>query len=159
MVLQPLAFDNALYVSLHMRPDDRDEILATQPWGGTAACFARQAVEHAGPLAWCAGRSRPIACIGARELWPGVFQAWMFATADFDSIGISLTLAVRRAIMPAVAAAGAHRVQAFSAAWHTQAHAWLERLGAERESTLRAFGRNGEDFFTYCWTDKEARHV
>lgn len=152
MIAYPLRPETAYAVALEMRDADAREIGATVPHGVTRAGFA-EACAACAPLAWgvCAADGKAVACIGVQRLWPGVWQAWMFATDRFDEIGIRLTRFARRSIMPAVKAAGAHRVQAYSIEGHETAHRWLERLGAVHEATLRGYGSQGEDFRLYRW--------
>lgn len=148
MIVQPISFDAALYVALRMRALDVEEIFATR-WADDRVDLAHAAAARA-PLAWAAGLDGgPIACIGAVQCWPGVWEAWMYATDDFDKIGKRLTRFAHRAIIPAVRAAGGHRLQAHSMEGHTVAHRWLDGFGAVREATLRAFGRGGQDFHVY----------
>lgn len=152
MIVQPLTRAAMAYVAANMRAADAAEILATR-WTDDPMEIVADA-EKLGPLAWAVGLDGcPIACVGALEKWPGVWQVWMFATDDFDKIGLRLTRFVRRVIIPAVVAAGGHRAQAFSAESHTVAHKWLEVLGATREGPgSPGFGKNRETFYTYAWT-------
>lgn len=151
MILHPVTLDAARYVALRMRALDREEIFATR-FDDDPEALARE-VACRGPFAWAAGAGgAPIACIGVVEAWPGMWEAWMFATDDFDTIGFPLTRFVRRGIVPALEAAGAHRVQAHSMEGHSVAHRWLESLGARHESTVPAYGRARQDFRVYAWT-------
>jgi len=152
MIARPLTHAGALHVVAHVRADDLAEVLATR-WSDDRLDLA-ESFLRAGPYAWECGltEAEPIACVGALEIWPGVWQAWMVATDAFDKIGFQLTRFVRRTIMPIVTTAGAHRVQAHSAETHAVAHRWLESLGAKYEAPVPAFGRNGEDFRCYAWT-------
>lgn len=137
------------YVARHMRAADRDEIFATR-WSDDPASVVA-AVLSGGTFAWVAGLERPIAAIGAMPMWEGVWSVWMFATDDFRQIRFGLTRFVVRSMIPALRASGAHRAECRSIATHTEAHRWLELLGAEREATLRGYGRRGEDFELYVW--------
>lgn len=76
---------------------------------------------------------------------------WLFATDDFNQIGISVTRLIVRTIIPMMVDAGAHRLEARSMEGHTDAQRWLKVIGAKREATLRAFGRDGQDFHVYAW--------
>jgi hypothetical protein len=149
VIVQPVTHGAALFVAMNMRAADAAEIFATWPDDDRAALADRVAVR--GPFAWCVGAGEPIACIGAHEGWPGVFSAWMFATDRFPEIGFPLTRWVRRCMMPAIAAAGAHRAHAYSMEGHDDAHRWLEGLGAVREATHPDFGKRGETFHVYAW--------
>ena len=45
---------------------------------------------------------------------------------------------------------GAKRVECKSMEGHTEAHAWLEALGLQREAEHPLYGMNGETFYTYA---------
>jgi hypothetical protein len=150
MILRPLTLEAALHVALRVRESDAEEIFATR-YDESRESLAISATTR-GPMAWAAGRDgAPIACLGAIELWPGVWEAWMFATDDFHYIGKPLTRFIRRGMIPALKGLGAHRVQAHSIEGHTVAHKWLESLGAKFERPVPRMGRNGEDFRVYRW--------
>lgn len=99
-------------------------------------------------FAWA---GRPTACFGAVEPWPGFWSVWMFATDDWTKVAKSATKHILRVTLPAFWAEGAHRVEARSMAGYDTAHNWMIRMGARREATLRAFGKNGEDFDVFVW--------
>jgi len=148
MIAAPITPEAAYYVAANMRAADAREIFATS----SDDDFTRLAADAAlrGPHAWAVGQGEPIACIGAVELWPGVWQAWMFATDRFAEIGLPLTRWTMRVMIPGLLHAGAHRAQAYSIEGHTDAHAWLERLGFMHEATHPGYGRNGETFRVYA---------
>lgn len=146
--LDPVALTHIVH---NMREADKDEIFATE-WDDDPSKFVQKCMGLSG-YAWIAANNDriPIACFGAMPLWPGVWQAFMFATDDFRQIGLGLTKFVRKAMIPGLLDTGAHRVQAYSSASHKWAHRWLENLGAEVEATARKYGRNGEDFLVFVW--------
>ena len=149
MIVQPITFDAAYYVATRMRALDAEEIYACR-WRDDPTEVAASAAAR-GPLAWAAGRDgEPIACIGVLEVWPGMWEAWMFATDRFDEIGKPLTRFARRVIIPSLQTAGARRVQCHSMEGHVVAHRWLESFGAVHEHTVRRFGRGGQDFRLYA---------
>jgi hypothetical protein len=147
MIVQPVSVDVARFVALRMREDDAAEIFATR-WVDDRELFAQEVAKR-GPLAWSVGDGEPIACIGASQVFPGMWQSWMFATDKFDIIGKRLTKFTRRVIIPALISHGARRVQAYSMEGHHVAHRWLESFGAFREASLPRYGRNGETFHIY----------
>ena len=151
MRLEPLTREAALAVVLRMRRRDRREIYAT--------CWHDNPVEVAeflalsGKFGWAAFiENDPVAIVGARPLWPGVWSVWMVATDRFREIRFSMTRFIKHGMIPALVQTGAHRAETTSLAIHHEAHRWLEALGATREATFRAYGRNGEDFVSYVWT-------
>lgn len=146
----PLNVRDLIYIVSNLREWDRREIFATR-WNDDVFDLARDSL-NAGDLSWVAGKENPIAAMGAFQMWPGVWQAWMYATPEFPQIGLSLTRFSVREILPRILERGAHRMECRSIEGHDDAHDWLERLGAFRESETGNFGRNGETFFTYAWT-------
>ena len=149
MIIRPLDPGAAFFVASNMRASDAEEIAATR----VADDRAQLAADAAGcaPFAWCAGVGEPVACIGASFLWPGVWQAWMFATDAFATVGFPLTRWVRRVMIPGMKRAGAHRVHCYSIESHPEAHRWLEGLGAVHETTLPGYGKRREAFRVYAW--------
>ena len=150
MILAPLTFEDVLYVAERMRPWDKKEIYATR-WNEDPAELARQCCAT-GDFGWVAGIERPIAAVGAVPVHPNVWSVWCFATDEFPRIALSLTRYVKKAMIPALVESGAHRAACASIEGHTDAQKWLELLGARRECTHRALGKNGEDFHVYVWT-------
>lgn len=136
-------------ITARLREWDQREIFATRR-DDSAIALAEDALD-CGPISWIAGIERPIAAFGCAPMWHGVWSMWLFATDEFNRIGISVTRLVTRTIVPMMIDAGAHRLEARSMEGHTDAQRWLEVIGAKREATLRAFGRDGEDFHVYTW--------
>jgi hypothetical protein len=140
----------ALPVIRGMREWDRAEIFAMQP-DDDLTRFTEM-VQAFGPAAWISGVGyEPIACFGAYQAFPGLFEMWMFATDNINSIGKSMTKAVRDVIVPHLFACGARRLECRSMEGHVEAQRWLETVGARRESSAPEFGRGGQTFHTYVW--------
>lgn len=95
-------------------------------------------------VAWA--EDEPVAVVGAHPTWPNVWSGYSFGTDSWPLVVLSLTKHIKRFIIPAIGNAGAHRLHALSHSGHHVAHAWMERLGFEREGVLREFGRDREDF-------------
>ena len=149
--------DRVLYVAERMRAADREEVLATAPHDD-ARLFAAEVGRSYGPFKWCIERDGiPVAILGASELWPGVWAAWLFATDSFRNIRFYTTRFVVRGMIPALHRLGAHRCEARSSAAHTEAHRWLRAMGAVEEARLRRYGKAGEDFIIFRW-DRDDVH-
>ncbi len=147
---------DALHVATHMRDWDRKEIFATR-WNDDVNDLAEDCCM-VGSFAWVVyGETEPVALVGAHPVHPGVWGVWMFATDNFHQVSISLTKFVKRVMIPALVKAGAHRAECKSMEGHEEAHKWLEFLGAKRESTLKEFGKDGQDFHTYVWRREDVR--
>ena len=149
MELARLNRADVLRVADNMREWDRKEIYATL-WTDDAAEFTEYVMATAGEFSWVGGLDGvPIACFGARNSWPGVWTAWMFATDDLPKIGLGLSRFVRNNIIPTLRKSGSHRMHAYSMEGHVDAHNWLRLLGADIECTHHGFGRGGEDFHVF----------
>ena len=151
MTLLPFAARTIRAVLEDLRPADRAELAATL-WDFDPRSLAEASAQA--PLGFVAGDAtgRPVAVVGAVELWPGCWQVGLFATPAWPRVARAVSLRIRRRLVPVLLDAGARRAQAFSDARNEEAHRWLARLGARREARLAAFGRNGEDFLLYAWT-------
>lgn len=145
----PDYLDLARHIVMNMRKADWDEIFATRPDEDREALVT--AVGYAGALQWIVGLEEPIAAMGTRLMWPGVYDMWMFATDEIDRIGLSVTKLATRFIIPGVREAGGHRLECRSMEGHHDAQRWLEAIGASREGTCHGYGRRGEDFHVYTW--------
>jgi hypothetical protein len=147
--LAPLTYPDALWVAERMREWDAREVYAGR-WTDDPADVARDVASCR--MGWSVSADgAPAAVLGARPIHPGVWSVWMFATPAWPRVSLSVTRFVKRVMIPALRATGAHRAQCASIEGHEEAHRWLEFLGAVRESTLHRFGRNGEDFHLYRW--------
>jgi hypothetical protein len=148
-------WDGILHVALNMREKDRAEIFACR-WQDSALGVAEDTIAAKDKgvvyIGWL--DANPVVVYGAQPLRPGVWSAFAYATDDFADIGAYVTRHIRRAMMPGLVLMGAHRAQCYSLATHTVAHRWLEALGAHREAEVSAFGKNGEDFVLFSWTEK-----
>jgi hypothetical protein len=139
-----------LYVAYAMREADRREIYATR-FSESPDELAMSAIGW-GKFAWVAHfEDRPVAYIGAGQMWPGVWTVWMFATDEFPKIGLPLTKFVKRSMIPAIRAAGAHLAMCWSIVGHDHAHRWLKCLGAEAGPPMPGYGKNGETFIPFTW--------
>lgn len=147
MIVEPLRYETVRYVADRMRPADVEEIFALR-FSDDREAFTQEILTH-GAMAWVVGLQEPIAVLGLDELWPGVWEGWMFATTSFDKIGQRLTRFTYRAIVPGLAKLGCRRIQAHSMEGHSVAHHWMKTLGAVREAELKGFGKNGEDFVVF----------
>lgn len=141
-------FDGAFYVALRLREADAREIYATR-WSDDPEALALDAA--AAVPGFVCGLERPIAAIGAVPMYPGVWNVWMFATDEFPRIGVSMTKLMKRVMIPNLQKIGGHRAECRSIEGHTEAHKWLELLGARREAEHLKAGKNGETFYTYAW--------
>lgn len=150
MTISDLNGPGILHVVRNMRTLDREEIFATQ-FDDNHDAFAATWPTW-GRFGYVIGDGvEPVAVIGAIPMWPHVWTMYMFATDRFDNVGKQLTKFTKYNMLPAAAEAGALRGECKSLSTHHTAHRWLRHLGAEREATLRGYGKNGEDFDLFVW--------
>lgn len=152
MTITPLAESGEalLHVARNMREWDRREIFATR-WLATPEALAHDIFLFK-DFGWILGlNGEPIVAIGAVPGWPGIWSVWMFATDRITLIGKKMTTFVRRGMIPALLGNGCHRAECHSMEGHTEAHRWLELLGARREAKVPRFGKDRENFYLYSW--------
>lgn len=140
------------FIALNMRDEDRAEIFGMRHDDNPITLAA----ETFNALRFGLGRifyaeGRPAAVCGAVPRHPGVWYAFAYGTHEWGSVVRSVTAYARNELGPALRE-NAHRVECQSRFDHVSAHKWLAWLGAERESVLRQFGKDGADYFNYVWT-------
>ena len=142
-----------MHICCNMRPADKEEVFALR-WSDSPLDLAEDMMHLRGPqwVAWL--NAEPVALIGAHLMWPNLWSVYAFGTKKFQQVGLPLTRHVRRVMMPGLKIVGALRAQCLSLSTHTEAHRWLESLNARKESVLPKYGRNGEDFVMYSWTEE-----
>jgi hypothetical protein len=143
---------NDLYtIAENMREWDRKEIFATR-WTDDICDLVADAMASY-EFGWIASQNEePICALGAVATHPGVWSVWMFATPSFDKIKYSLSRFALRQMKPVLQGVG-HRVECRSIEGHEDAQKWLAFLGMERESSIPKYGKDGETFFLYSWTN------
>lgn len=158
MELRPLTYPGVRHVVDHMRADDAREIYNVR-WTDDPHELASDCLLHRS-FSWIATHEDvPVAIIGAGPKHPNCWCAYMFATNDFDKVSVSLSKFVRRVMIPALYAAGAHRAECASADDHVTAHRWLEWLGAKREAELRGYGKDGQTYYLYAWSHGDVHYA
>ena len=144
MTAEPLTLIDALYLALHMRDIDVQEIFATKHHHDFER-FAIECVGYGGGV-YKNKRGVPVAMGGIHEVWPGVGAAWMVATPEIEKHGVALTKLGKELMETAT---HLHRIQALSADFHTVSHEWLLSIGFRRGPTLERYGCDGEDFYMF----------
>lgn len=146
-------------IALAMRAADAAEIFAVRPEPDTPGNRAGLAVETLATVR-ARGLARvvraggaPAAVIGAVELWPGRWSGFAYATDAWPRVWRAASDWALGVLGPAVIAAGARRVEVQTAAWRTDVHRWLARLGAACEGRHAAYARDGTDYLTFAWTE------
>lgn len=137
-----------LDVARRMRESDRTELIATS-WATDQEQLAQEtarAFTVRGAIAAARNREDPIVIGALVESRPNVISLGMFATEAWPTIAHQFGRFVRSKLIPELIGRGAHRFEALSMTSHVKAHRFLTFLGLDPIATLRAYGRNREDF-------------
>lgn len=146
-MIRPITPKDTARVAAKMREIDRREICALHGTDDPVeATSLIQFLPHIGVTVW---RDEPICALGAAFMWPGVVSVFMFATDRWREVALETTRFVRKTLLPALRDAGVHRLHCYSLDSHTEAHAWLRYLGADREMPEPEFGKNRENYVLF----------
>lgn len=150
MKLVNVTREDALFICQNLREQDRLEINATS-WDEDAESIADRFMAVADGAWTVLSGDTPVAVGGAHCVWPGVWNIWLVGTDRFNECKIGMTRFAKKVMIPTLKARGAHRIQCHTLDSHSDSHAWLEALGARRESTAFGYGKNKETFYCYVW--------
>lgn len=155
MRLEPPTLPAVLHILERLRVRDADEIFALRyddKADPDRAAYAADIMAVSG-FSWVASAAdgEPVAVIGARPLWPGVWSLYAFGTDRWGEVLLGLTRHVRDFMIPGILNAGGHLGFCFAKADYADARRWLELLGGTAENTLKAWGKGREDFVMYAW--------
>lgn len=126
-----------------------------------AFSWSNDPLERYGPFAnyehlrWVYFDAGPVFIIACNQSHPGVWNVASVGTKEFPNAAKFVTKHIRRVIIPALRAKGAHRAQTFSLAGDERVDRWFESLGAQKEGVARGLGRDGEDFNFFAWDWRE----
>lgn len=135
-------------VCTNLRDDDLREVLLTR-WTNDVYDFAASLATARGGKFAAIHQDKAVCVFGVVPVTPGVGQAWLVGTNDTGKCSVAIATAAKECIA-ALFDTDVHRIQAYSAAFHTQAHEWLEVIGFHRESTIKGLGKDGSDFYCYA---------
>ena len=157
--LGPVEYEPLLYITQNMREKDRHEILATlydMTHEEATELITQMTLDAATKMGigWIGYRGdEPIAVLGMSMMHPNVSQVWMYATDRWPLVALSLTKFAKKTIIRLLKDSGTHRAQCFSIEGHDVAHDWLNMLGATEECVAPNYGRNGEAFHLFAWSE------
>ena len=144
-----LTWEYAMHVSRNMREVDFREVMANRRDDDRLA-FAAECMRLPGPrLACLADDGEPVAIGGIAMHLPGVGQAWLIGTPRIGKQGVEMAHTCKGLIQRLFDDGVVHRVQAFSAGFHAQAHQWLKAIGFKEESRMPGYGKSREEFLTF----------
>lgn len=153
-MLTDLNFDNLVGICMNMRKRDADEILAQRPHNNLyqLAFEMHEMFRNYGycKIGW--SRGRPVAVGALTTMYPGVWQASMFGTDEFQGAAMPLLSWFRRQAAAIIAEGEGHRLQCDSQVDHHEAHKMLRALGAVEEGPpMLKFGKDKSDFQRFAW--------
>jgi hypothetical protein len=90
---------------------------------------------------------RPVACFGAVDVWNGVAEMWLLIEDRGRSYGKTLTRAAIGYRDFIVIAKNLHRLQITVNCDDNRAVRWGQAIGFEIESTMKAYGPTGSDYY------------
>lgn len=138
-----LTIEHALHIAYKMRDIDKREVMASGP-ERLIMDFAYSCVRYGG-WALIDKTGEPVAMGGVAKQWNGLGNAWLVGTDQIERHMIEITRAIKKEINKPEW----RRIQAWSACFHKESHAWLERIGFVNAHTLKSFGKGGEDFYLF----------
>lgn len=149
--------DDVIEVALNMRPKDREELLASFPWGDENEMLSSLADRYGlGEHSFCAYLDGDPIVVGAVvPLDGGMLALGMFATPDFNRLALALARFVNRRLLPRYRDAGFGGVICLSLDTYYDAHRWMSALGLDRGKVHEGIGAQGQDFieFRKDWRD------
>ena len=158
-MISPACVRDVSWIAAHIRQRDADEILCRTPYDTTITqaalwCFDT-AMEDTRFVAYDK-ISTPVAAFGfSPSSNPALWSAWAFGTPGLRRIVPEITRTGFELLLPRfIKKYRPGRVEVRAREDHDLAHRWLRNLGAERECALPRYGRDGEAFVLYSWTDR-----
>lgn len=90
---------------------------------------------------------RPVACFGAVDVWNGVAEMWLLIEERGRNYGKTLTRAAIGYRDFLVISKNLHRLQIIVRCDDSRAAKWGQAIGFEIESTMKAYGPTGSDYY------------
>lgn len=148
MTLYKPTYEAVRWVAQNMRDCDREEIYPLR-FDPTPESLAAAVMSDTRYCWLAATESEPVAVFGMFEIRPNAWTAFAFGTDNFPKVAGEMTKYLLRKVKPHLFRdLGATRIEAHSHPAHTQAHAWLELLGAKGTPDTE-YGPNGETYLHF----------
>ena len=159
-MIRTLNIRDVTWLGAHMRERDKEELLCQFPdhvSPSAAAVFCLQNTHN--DTGWlCLDRdTMPVAAFGFSPTFhPTLWSAWAFGTDKMRRYIPEITrFCLEQGVPHLLRTYGPRRIEVRALSSHDLAHRWLRGLGAEFECRLPNYGRNGEEFSLYSWTNEE----
>lgn len=148
-MIAKLTLEHALRVVRNMREIDRREVMATR-WNDDLEKFALDCYQVPG-MSWVAinKEGEPVVIGGVAFNSPGVGTAWMVGTDKWLSVALEVSRFCKKTINTIFESEEIHRIQAFSAIFHTDSHKWLKLVGMHPKHVLHQWGKEKDDFILF----------
>lgn len=88
---------------------------------------------------------------GIVELWPGVGEAWLLASAQIEKHKVAVARSVKTHFAQIADAYDLHRVQAHMKSDWPELSRWAAFLGMQHEGTIRQMTPLKENYELYSW--------
>jgi hypothetical protein len=144
-------FESVCYVAANMRAADKEEILPLR-FDPSPESLARTVMSDVRYCWLAAHGADPVAVFGMFEVRPKAWTAFAFGTDNFPKVAGEMTKYLVRKVKPHLFNdLEAARIEAYSHADHTQAHAWLRLLGAKGRYEPE-YGPDGQTYMHFVLT-------
>ncbi len=107
--------------------------------------------QRAGPAWSGVHHGKVIVASGIVMLWPGVVEAWLFASDGIKECKIAFHKAVVRMMEGLMRDANLHRIQTSCHSEYATSRKWLERLGFQCEGLMAGYAPDGTDYYRYAY--------
>ena len=148
---------DASFVTYNMRADDWAEV-SCQLMEGVGKADVGLAVLDAEFAFVARLAGTPAFLFGFSPYMPVGLSVFGFGTKLAQRTIPAVTRFMREVQGPALAALGYRHIEARSLASHHDAHRWMEGGGAVKVAELPNYGKDGEDFFLFRWTEEVYKH-
>nr|WP_319485675.1 hypothetical protein [uncultured Cohaesibacter sp.] len=155
VVIKPATRRDLSFVAANLSDEDQAEIHCQmdKPDNRLIAEMAYQGSPLWRYVAWLDGQ--PVLAFGVGLMHSRLGLAWAWGTARKLRAFPEATRFMLDVVKPACVDSGINRIHADTLSTHTNAHKWLERLGAHREAVMPSLGLGGETFYRYAWINEE----
>ncbi|MGB7101550.1 MAG: hypothetical protein WBD95_22630 [Xanthobacteraceae bacterium] len=131
-------------VAKAMRADHRSACAVAGTDDPVTAIQVLSALRFVGVTIW--KDDEPIIACGAVFLHRGVASSFMYATDRWPEVATEAREFLGHTAKRILTTAGIHRLQILGMTGDPLVDLWRQASGAERESVLAKYGKNGEDF-------------
>jgi hypothetical protein len=91
---------------------------------------------------------------GIVKRWEGVGDVFLSRTPLFEQAGFRVARRIKKMLGAVQISGDYHRIQTVSMIGDDIAERWLKFLGLRKESTMKQYGPNQEDFWSWSWVSK-----